>query len=358
MPGIYTAVDANLNRASEGLRVCEDIFRFNIKNAHSESFKELRHRLKEGAGALPRTALLRARDVAGDAQKFVDLGGESRRDGIPDLFYANIRRAAEAVRVIEEFSKASEHLDSRIFQEIRFRLYDLEKICGALIAGSEALNLFYNSLYAIIDSSFISPGDIPETARRLSGWGVKIIQVRMKNFSDREYLDVCRKTAAVCREEGALFIVNDSPHIALLCGADGLHLGQDDISPGDAREIIGESVIIGLSAGNEDQVCDDRAACADYIAAGPVFSTSSKNGALLNGLGAEFISTAVKLTEKPVVAIGGIDPESVESLLDAGASSIAVISSLFRGGNIEDNVKAYMDILCRRKNISTAGAEC
>jgi len=124
---IIAAIDANINRATEGLRVCEDIFRFVIRDDISERFKEHRHRIIEIIKLISRDDLLLARDVESDSQKFFDTESEKSRQSIKDLFAANIKRAQEALRVLEEFSKIDFPELSQKFQQLRFEVYSLEK---------------------------------------------------------------------------------------------------------------------------------------------------------------------------------------------------------------------------------------
>ncbi|HOK03036.1 MAG TPA: thiamine-phosphate pyrophosphorylase [Spirochaetota bacterium] len=133
---ILTAIDANINRATEGLRVCEDIFRFIIRDEVSEKFKELRHRIVALIKFIPRSDLLHSRDVESDLQKFFDTDSEKNRQNIGDLFSANIKRAQEALRVLEEFSKMDFPELSIKFQQLRFDAYSLEKNSYPLIQAS------------------------------------------------------------------------------------------------------------------------------------------------------------------------------------------------------------------------------
>lgn len=155
---IYAAIDANLNRALEGIRVCEDVMRFCLRRTDlSTRFKETRHLLADAAKRFPPGMLLHGRDVEADGQKFVDLGGEGTRGSLADLLSANLHRAMEAVRSLEEFSKlAFPGLNGNPFQRIRFTLYELERDTAPLMKRGEKIDRFSRSLYAILDSSYVS----------------------------------------------------------------------------------------------------------------------------------------------------------------------------------------------------------
>lgn len=340
---IYTALDANINRVIEGIRVCEDIFRFSVKNIISAEFKNLRHQISGLVSVIPSGILLKSRDVPNDEQKFFNTVSEMKRESVKDIFRSNIRRAIEASRVIEEFSKSIHPGIAAGFQEIRFSLYDLEKRGWLFLEKSLLMEKFMFSLYAIIDSGFVTTGQMEETAKILSGSGAGIIQLRMKDVPDRDYLAAAEKISKVCSANNILFIVNDRVDIALLSGADGVHLGQDDIPVSMAGSISGGCLITGIStcSAAEASAADD----ADYIAVGPVFPTSSKDGSMLEGIGLETVREICDNTEKPVVAIGGISELNAALLMEAGVSSLSVISALYKDGRISENTKKLEGII-------------
>lgn len=342
-PEIYSALDANINRAIEGIRVCEDIFRFSVKNIISAEFKNLRHKTAGLISVIPSGVLLCSRDVPNDEQKFVNTVSEMKRESIKDIFRSNIRRSIEASRVIEEFSKSIHPGIAAGFQEIRFSLYDLEKRGWLVLEKSLLVERLRFSLYAIIDSGFVETGRMEETARILSGSGAEIIQLRMKDASDRDYLSAAEKISKVCRDDKTLFIVNDRVDIAMLSGADGVHLGQDDIPVSMVRSISGDTLITGISTCSVAEA--SAVTDADYIAVGPVFPTSSKDGSMLEGIGVETVREICINTGKPVVAIGGISESNTAILMEAGVSSICVISALYKDGRVAENTKRLEDII-------------
>lgn len=344
---IYSALDANINRCIEGIRVCEDIFRFSVKNLISAEFKDLRHRISGLVIVISSGELLGARDVPHDEQKFFNTVSEMKRDGVNDIFRSNVRRAIEASRVIEEFAKSIHPDISSGFQEIRFKLYDLEKRGWLILEKNNFIDRFSLSLYAIIDSVFVPLDRMEETAMQLAGSGADIIQLRMKESSDREYLDMACKLSAICRDNNTLFIVNDRVDIALLSYAHGLHLGQDDIPLSMAAAVSGGKLFTGISTCNTDEAAASEG--ADYIAVGPVFQTSSKDGTMLKGIGLETVKKICGNTDKPVVAIGGINEANAKSLIEAGVSSLSVISALYIDGKVTENTKRLKDVIvsCR-----------
>jgi len=294
--GVFTAMDAGINRALEGLRVCEDIFRFSVRNSVSAEFKDIRHAIVQAASFIPASQLIRARDVASDSQKFIDTGAETFRSGMGHVFRSNIRRAAESVRSLEEFSKTFNADAGASFQNIRFRLYGLEQKGWSLLVKDDLLSRFRFSLYSVLDVSFVKAESMPSAASTLIAAGARIIQLRMKNTPDSIFLPLAREISSICSGSSALFVVNDRPDIAVLSGAAGLHLGQDDMTPDEARRITGEDMLIGISAHSYEEAVKCIETSADYIAVGPVFPSVSKKGEFFDGLGTSLLREICAVT--------------------------------------------------------------
>jgi len=182
-------------------------------------------------------------------------------------------------------------------------------------------------LYAITDCQ-LSNCSHEEIVRMLLDGGARLIQLRDKEASSRELLDQARACLKLTREAGATLIINDRVDVALTAGADGVHLGQDDMKVEDAREILGEDKIIGVSTHSIEQFRAALETSANYVAIGPVYQTKTKeNPAPVVGL--ELVREAKRLRDRPLVAIGGITPERAPEALAAGADSVAAISSLY-----------------------------
>jgi thiamine-phosphate pyrophosphorylase len=154
--------------------------------------------------------------------------------------------------------------------------------------------------------------------------GVDVVQLRDKHAADAEVVAAGRELRALCDEHGALLIVNDRPDLALACAADGVHVGQDDQPVEEARRIVGEGLLIGLSTHSPEQV--DAAAAADYLGVGPVYETATKPG--LQAVGIELVRYASAFAPKPWFAIGGIDAQRAEHVASAGARRIAVVRAI------------------------------
>jgi len=184
-------------------------------------------------------------------------------------------------------------------------------------------------LYAILDAScFQDTGQLLDTAQELIEAGVRLIQYRNKSADARSMLDHARELKRRIGSRARL-IMNDRADLCLAAEFDGVHVGQDDISPASARKIIGPERWLGVSTHNPEQVAEADRTSADYIDIGPVFATASKgNPDPIVGLAG--VRSARDLTRKPLVAIGGITRQNCTSIIEAGADSVAVISDLVR----------------------------
>ena len=206
---------------------------------------------------------------------------------------------------------------------------------------------FTSRLYPILDAGVFAARGIPLTdaAHQLHAAGVTLLQYRDKNAGPQTILRNAAVIAAAFAGSGATLIMNDRADLAVLAGWDGVHVGQEDLSPSDARIVLGQGKIIGVSTHTYEQVIAADASVADYVAIGPVFATGTKLDAE-PVVGLEGVRLARTLTRKPLVAIGGITRENVRSVIDAGADSVAVISGLFVPGEpVEKVARDFLELL-------------
>lgn len=198
-------------------------------------------------------------------------------------------------------------------------------------------------LYVILDAALL-PSDPIEFLRKLMGAGARLFQFRNKTAPAREILQAAQALNVTAQQDSAKFLVNDRPDIARLVGASGVHVGQDDLDVADARRIVGGDAMVGVSTHNLEQFRAAAETEADYIAVGPVFETRSK-AKPDPVVGLELIRQARQLTNKPIVAIGGITLERTASVIEAGANSVAVISDILAARNPAARVKQYLEFL-------------
>lgn len=187
---------------------------------------------------------------------------------------------------------------------------------------------------------------VPDLATAYLRGGAKFLQIRAKSTPGVELFNWCEAIVKEARKREGIVILNDYADLAKLSGADGVHVGQDDLSPEEVRHIVGTQPVIGLSTHTLSQIRDGARGSASYLALGPVSAThTKKTGYPVVGL--DMVRLAVKMTQKPIVAIGGITLQSAPGVLRAGACSVAVISDLLATGDPEHRVREYLEVLIR-----------
>src|SRR5436305_3884425 len=205
------------------------------------------------------------------------------------------------------------------------------------------MRLVLPRLYVILDAALLT---IPESdcARQLVDAGVRLLQYRNKAASSRDLLESSKRLSSELVPRDVTFIVNDRADVAALAGAGGVHVGQEDLGAEDARGVVGWSKLVGISTHNRAQFEQAAATSADYIAVGPIFSTSTKsNPDPVVGTG--LIREVRSLTDKPIVAIGGITLERAADLVRAGAHSVAVVSDILRARDPAGRARQFIKIL-------------
>ncbi len=199
-------------------------------------------------------------------------------------------------------------------------------------------------LNVIIGGPLCKGKDYAELARLAVENGARLIQFREKEGDTRELVETARKMCSVCHEYGALFVVNDRVDVAVASGADGVHIGQDDLMPQMARALLGPEKIIGVSAINMAEAEAAVEAGADYLGVGPVYPTVSKE-CRVDACGSGLLAEIVARVNIPVVAIGGITPEKTIPLLTAGVSGVAVISAILGAPDPAQVIRQFMTVL-------------
>lgn len=184
----------------------------------------------------------------------------------------------------------------------------------------------------------------PALARACLEGGARWLQLRVADAGSGQALAWCDEIVASARRRGARVVVNDRADIALLAGADGVHVGQTDLRPDAVRRVLPPPAIVGVSTHTAGEVDGSLGDDATYVAVGPIYRTRTKEtGCAPVGLG--LVRYAAGAQGRPIVAIGGITPERARGVLDAGASAVAVISDLLRGGDPAQRVAAYVALL-------------
>ncbi|PHS12102.1 MAG: thiamine phosphate synthase [Blastopirellula sp.] len=314
------ALDAAANRASEGLRVAEDYTRFVLDDWYlTGNLKQLRHDLQQIVSQIPQTELHACRQTTTDVGTEIKTTTEYQRADWDDLVSANLKRAEQALRTLEEFSKIIGTYQPASFESLRYRVYTLHKLLTTTQQSQSRLK--DAKLYVLLDGRD-SGESFHALATELIEAQVDVIQLRDKKLSDKQLLSHAKLLRKLTSNTSTLFIMNDRPDIAALSDADGVHLGQDELSVKEARAIIGPKKLIGISTHSLEQVKQAITDGANYLGTGPTFASQTKNFKEFPGL--KFIEQANQLSTLPMFAIGGINLENLPQVLKTGASRIAV----------------------------------
>lgn len=358
-PSLLRLLDANANRAREGLRVIEDYARFVLNDAGLQGdLKSLRHELTGVLRPYLADAIL-WRDTPGDVGTTQTTASETRREDFADLVVAAGKRLGEALRAIEEALKTVEHREgasdastgvaignatevatpeqslapsrekteksspSRTVESIRYRFYDIEyRVALTLRPAKRFANV---KLYVLITESACSCDWYRAAELAIEG-GADCIQLREKDLESEELLRRAKRLVALCRSKKVLCVINDRPDIALLSGADGVHVGQTDLPAREVRKLLGTDKIVGVST---HEIAHARQAVldgADYIGVGPVFRSVTKPRDFIAGL--DYARQIAMKIPVPAVAIAGITMENIDQVLATGVQAVAVTAAV------------------------------
>ena len=322
---ISQIIDANLDRAREGLRVLEDWARFGLgKEEFVIRIKNFRQILGKNHLEIYKTS----RNYIEDKCKGLSHPQQINRKSPEKIISSNSARVQEALRVIEEFSRNHNNKLSNIAAKIRYEIYTLEiELLNSNSRKTAELIISKNNLYFITDKR----ENLLEIVEKILLGGVKIIQHRFKEGNDKDHIKEAIKIKRLCEKYNSLFIVNDRVDIAMASNADGIHLGQEDMDITTARKLIGCSKIIGITASNSTDINNALNNGCDYIGVGPVFKTKIKKNK--GPLGIERLKSLTKDLDIPWFAIGGINKTNISSLKNHGISKVALVSGLL---NSED----------------------
>ncbi len=333
-PRVAQLIDANLDRAREGLRVVEDWCRFALDSEDFViSLKDWRQRL----GRHHHDIYKQARSIDKDQGIGLSHPAQKGRHSPLEIISANCARVQEALRVLEEFSREPDPDLSKNAALIRYGLYELEvKILKASISMRRQEKLQQCSLCLIT-----SPQKdlIRKVAKALTS-GVKMVQFRSKKGADIDNFLQAKELANICKQHESLFIINDRIDLTLAVNADGVHLGQNDLPTKVARKLLGNEYLIGRSTHSLNQIKAAEDEGCNYLGVGPIFATPSKPE--LKPVSTKFIHEAVHKAQLPWFAIGGINNSNLNEVCLAGAKRIAVLGAIM---NAEDTSQASLELL-------------
>lgn len=340
---IYRTIDAAANRVREGLRVVEDYVRFVLSDRIiNQELKSCRHLLSQVLSQLNNEVLVRCRNTLGDTGTSASTPHEHQRSSLQSLTAANMKRVQEGLRTLEEFLKLiqPDASASSAIEQIRYQSYTIEKAIATTVAANNVLA--GRVLYMLVTEKVCQRPWKDVVIDALAG-GVGIVQLREKALPDEEIVRRGRWLRHETEKSGALFIMNDRPDLAAATDADGVHIGQSEVSVAAARQVLGPTGLIGVSTHNTDQA---RAAVldgADYLGVGPVFPTNTKEFEEYAELA--YVTQIAQCTSLPWFAIGGINGANVSQAMSAGATRIAVSAAICGSSNVEKSAKLLVNTL-------------
>ncbi|MBN1786788.1 MAG: thiamine phosphate synthase [Sedimentisphaerales bacterium] len=338
---VFRIIDANFNRAREGLRIAEEFCRFGLNNeALSSRCKEIRHKLSKTVNQLGSEQLITSRDTENDIGCGIEVAGQMRRDSFEDCVTAGFARSSEALRVLAEAGATIEAKIAESFEKMRYDCYVLEK--DIAMSGFTALKFAKVRLYGIITAEGCP--DVSALIKACAKGGVDCLQLRAKKMTDAKFFSLAQEFVDLCKHHNVISIINDRVDIAVAAEADGIHLGQEDIPLEKTGKCQIKPLITGVSTHSmaELKKAVEKGPC--YVGLGSVFATNTKEG--VGVCGVEYICKAIEfLKDKPVeaVAIGGINEENIDEVLKAGAKKVAVSSCICKAKDPAEVCKKLKD---------------
>lgn len=345
---LYRIIDVNFNRAREAARVMEEFARFALNNKSlSGRVKSLRHRLCSYIDKLDRQQLIMSRDIRNDVGAGLRIDGQMSRSNAQDVFTAAAKRLPEALRALSETIQTLNAEIAAGIEALRFESYALEK--DIFVYLNTSLRYRDVRLYVLLDDSL--GGRFESVAADCAAGGADCLQLRCKNSGDGQIYRLAEKLVKICRDGGILSIINDRADIAIASGADGLHLGQDDMPVEAARNLYPRPMLTGLSTHNKLQLDEAIAFGVDYVGVGPAFATTTKPDTEVAGMG--YVADAMKRLQGSGVGhavIGGVNLQNIEQLTAAGVKTIAACSAVTAADCPKSVCRKFKEILNRTSN--------
>lgn len=344
---VLRILDANANRATEGMRAIEEFARFSLDDQNlSRQCKLVRHEISETMASLsPVADRLRARETNDDVGRGISAPAEYTRSSFSQIVVANLERCQQALRSLEEYAKVLDVSAAMGFEAARYRVYSLAK---ALSSTMDALQKLGSVRLYVLISGCESPDEFERIVLTLIQSGTDAIQLREKHLGDRHLMRRARRLRELTRGTKTLFFVNDRPDIAAIADADGVHLGQDELPVKDARRVIGNSRMVGVSTHTLEQARQAVADGADYIGCGPTFSSHTKSFDDFPGL--EFLQKVRNEIRLPAFAIGGITLNNLPQVLAAGFTRVAVSHAIACAEDPAEAIRGFQAGLAQPSN--------
>lgn len=323
-PGVWRIIDASCNRIAEGLRTIEEYVRFVLDDEFlSTELKRLRHDATQTISLFDRQERLAARDTVGDVGTAIETPTESQRSDPQSVAVAASERCQQAFRCLEEYGKL---VDGRIASQIEAYRYRAYTLFASIEQSSQRRERLKDcSLQVLIDGCDSTESMVALMAEVASA-GAGIIQLRDKSLDDRRLYERAVAAVSALKSSPCLLVINDRPDIAATTGADGVHVGQEELPISAARRIIGSQAIIGVSTHDIEQARTAVLGGADYLGCGPTFPSKTKSFDSFPGL--SFLREVAAEIRLPAFAIGGINLSNIDGVVATGIGGVAVTNAV------------------------------
>ena len=335
-------LDAGINRAAEGLRVLEDIARFQFDNKSlSSKIRKIRHAVRDKSRGMD-AILMASRDAENDvgiATSFSD--SADQRKSISDTSLSNFKRVQESLRSIEEILKTTgDYEGGKNIELLRFTIYAIEPKFMSLFTPK-----LPHGIYGILGEKYSLGRSNIEVARAMVAGGIDVLQYREKLSAKslREIFLECSEIRKITADAGIPFIVNDFAEIAVMVKADGIHQGQDDLPIRELKKVA-PRMMLGCSTHSPEQARKAISDGADYIGVGPLYATTTKED-VCDTVGLEYLEHVVRNHDIPFVAIGGIKRQNLAEVVRLGARTICLVTEIIGAKNIAERIKAIKQII-------------
>ncbi|MFI4883222.1 MAG: thiamine phosphate synthase [Phycisphaerales bacterium JB064] len=342
MAALERMLDANVNRACEGLRTLEDLARFLLDDGElARRAKDARHAVRAAASSAGPRRLVAWRNTPGDVGTTISTIQEGSRANAGALAIAAGNRAAEALRACEEVAKVL-GFDCLAFESARYEAYEIQRRLVSALGGGPKPRW---SVCVLITADLCrQPWE--QVALAACKGGAGCLQLREKGIDDRELLARASRLVEIARPHGVAVIVNDRPDIALLSGAAGVHVGQGDLSVADVRRLAGDRLLVGVSCSTLEMAQQAVRDGADYLGLGPMFASGTKPKDALSGPGLiEAVAADPVASSIGHLAISGIDATNLGELTARGCMGVAVCGAVCGAEDPEAATRELVELM-------------
>ncbi|MDF1660742.1 MAG: thiamine phosphate synthase [Planctomycetota bacterium] len=340
---ILRILDVNRNRCFEALRVVEEYTRFVLNSQElSGRIKSLRHKIHSSFSHEGLNDLSQFRDSAGDVgrpgQTPISAGS---RDDIKDVLGANLSRGRESLRALEEYSRPRYLSIAQILEKCRYDFYQLEKDILDFATRDDLRTRLLNEPLCLLLTPAPQRPSLLDMAKRAHDGGCRFFQLRLKKVDDLEFYHLASELGEYCNKNDILFVINDRADIAKSIPGTGLHLGQNDLPVSVARDILGERRFLGVSLHNLTELKATLTEEVDYVGIGTIFSSPTKPE--LGESGPRLLEEITPGLDRASFAIGGVNVVNVGAAIRAGATGVAVSSSILDASDITKMTAQVME---------------